>query len=66
MQNSNIKLLSEIFDDYELNAIYIALYKQWLRTCDDDGNAIDCSQSMVDTTNKLAKVFEKLKMINTL
>ena len=44
----------------EAKAIKVALYHQWLKTTDDNGNAISCSQEMVDATYKMLSLFDKL------
>ena len=57
-------------DNYEINlpkisrleakAIKVALYHQWLKTTDDNGNAISCSQEMADATYRMLSLFDKL------
>ena len=44
----------------EAKAIKVALYHQWLKTTDDNGNAISCSQEMADATYKMLSLFDKL------
>ena len=44
----------------EAKAIKVALYHQWLKTTDDNGNAISCSQEMADATYKMLCLFDKL------
>ena len=44
----------------EAKAIKVALYHQWLKTTDDNGNAISCSQEMADATYKMMSLFDKL------
>ena len=44
----------------EAKAIKLALYHQWLKTTDDNGNAISCSQEMADATYKMLSLFDKL------
>ena len=45
---------------FEAKAIKVALYHQWLKTTDDNGNAISCSQEMADATYKMLSLFDKL------
>ena len=62
--------VSELLDDeiklpykiskLEAKAIKVALYHQWLKTTDDNGNAISCSQEMADATYKMLSLFDKL------
>ena len=62
--------VSELLDDeiklpykisrFEAKAIKVALYHQWLKTTDDNGNAISCSQEMADATYKMLSLFDKL------
>ena len=44
----------------EAKAIKVALYHQWMKTTDDNGNAISCSQEMADATYKMLCLFDKL------
>ena len=44
----------------EAKAIKVALYHQWLKITDDNGNAISCSQEMADATYKMLCLFDKL------
>lgn len=44
----------------EAKAIKVALYHQWLKTTDDNGDAISCSQEMADATYKMLSLFDKL------
>ena len=44
----------------EAKAIKVALYHQWLKTTDDNGNVISCSQEMADATYKMLSLFDKL------
>ena len=44
----------------EAKAIKVALYHQWLKTTDDNGDAISCSQEMADATYKILCLFDKL------
>ena len=44
----------------EAKAIKVALYHQWLKTTDDNGVAISCSQEMADATYKMFFLFDKL------
>ena len=44
----------------EAKAIKVALYHQWLKITDDNGNAISCSQEMADATYKMLSLFDKL------
>ena len=44
----------------EAKAIEVALYHQWLKTTDDNGNAISCSQEIADATYKMLSLFDKL------
>ena len=44
----------------EAKAIKVALYHQWLKITDDNGNAISCSQKMADATYKMLSLFDKL------
>ena len=44
----------------EAKAIKVALYHQWLKTTDDNGNAISCSQEMANTTYKMFFLFDNL------
>ena len=44
----------------EANAIKVALYHQWLKTTDDNGDAISCSQEMVNATYRMLSLFDKL------
>ena len=45
---------------FEAKAIKVALYHQWLKTTDDNGNAISCSQEMADATYKMLSLFDKI------
>ena len=64
------KYVPELLDDeiklpykisrFEAKAIKVALYHQWLKTTDDNGNAISCSQEMADATYKMLSLFDKL------
>ena len=47
--------------DIDIKAIEVALYHQWHRITDDDGNAVSCSQEMADTTYKMMSLFEALR-----
>ena len=44
----------------EAKAIKVALYHQWLRVTDDNGDAISCSQEMADATYKMFFLFDNL------
>ena len=44
----------------EATAINVALYHQWIKTTDANGNAISCSQEMADATYKMLCLFDKL------
>lgn len=44
----------------EAKAIKIALYHQWLKTTDANGNAISCSQEMADATYRMLSLFDEL------
>ena len=44
----------------EAKAIKVALYHQWMKTTDDNGDAISCSQKMADATYKMLSLFDKL------
>ena len=44
----------------EAKAIKVALYHQWVKTTDDNGDAISCSQEMADATYKMLCLFDKL------
>lgn len=44
----------------EAKAIKVALYHQWLKTTDDNGDAISCSQEMVNATYRMLSLFDKL------
>lgn len=44
----------------EAKAIKVALYHQWLKITDDNGNAISCSQEMADATYKMLCLFDNL------
>ena len=44
----------------EAKAIKVALYHQWLKTTDDNGDAISCSQEIADATYKMLSLFDKL------
>ena len=44
----------------EAKAIKVALYHQWLKTTDDNGDAISCSQEIADATYKMLCLFDKL------
>lgn len=44
----------------EAKAIKVALYHQWLKITDDNGNAISCSQKMADATYKMLCLFDNL------
>ena len=44
----------------EAKAIKVALYHQWLKVTDDNGDAISCSQEMTDATYKMLSLFEDL------
>ena len=44
----------------EAKAIKVALYHQWLKTTDDNGDAISCSQEMADATYKMFLLFDNL------
>lgn len=44
----------------EAKAIKVALYHQWMKITDDNGNAISCSQEMADATYKMLCLFDKL------
>ena len=48
----------------EAKAIKVALYHQWLKTTDDNGNAISCSQEMADATYKMLSLFDELTKEN--
>ena len=62
--------VSELLDDeiklpykisrLEAKAINVALYHQWLKITDDNGDAISCSQEMADATYKMLSLFDKL------
>lgn len=44
----------------EAKAIKVALYHQWLKTTDANGNAISCSQEMADATYRMLSLFDEL------
>ena len=44
----------------EAKAIKVALYHQWLKTTDDNSDAISCSQEMADATYKMLSLFDNL------
>ena len=44
----------------EAKAIKVALYHQWMKTTDDNGDAISCSQEIADATYKMLCLFDKL------
>ena len=44
----------------EAKAINVALYHQWFRITDDNGDAISCSQEMADATYRMLSLFDKL------
>lgn len=44
----------------EAKAIKVALYHQWLKTTDDNGTAISCSQEMADATYRMLSLFDEL------
>ena len=44
----------------EAKAIKVALYHQYMKTTDDNGDAISCSQEMADATYKMLCLFDKL------
>ena len=44
----------------EAKAIKVALYHQYMKTTDDNGDAISCSQEMTDATYKILCLFDKL------
>ena len=44
----------------EAKAIKVALYHQWLKVTDDNGDAISCSQEMADATYKMLCLFDNL------
>ena len=48
----------------EAKAIKVALYHQWLKTTDDNGNAISCSQEMADATYRMLSLFDELTKEN--
>ena len=59
IDNYEIKLPYKI-SRLEAKAIEVALYHQWLKTTDDNGNAISCSQEIADATYKMLSLFDKL------
>ena len=48
----------------EAKAIKVALYHQWLKTTDDNGVAISCSQEMADATYRMLSLFDELTKEN--
>ena len=44
----------------EAKAIKVALYHQWMKATDNNGDAISCSQEMADATYKILSLFDKL------
>ena len=58
LDNSEINL-SKI-SRLEAKAINVALYHQWLKTTDDNGDAISCSQEMADATYRMLCLFDNL------
>lgn len=62
------KYVSELDDEIKLpkiskleaKAIKVALYHQWIKTTDDNGDAISCSQEIADATYKMLCLFDKL------
>ena len=48
----------------EAKAINVALYHQWIKTTDANGNAISCSQEMADATYKMLSLFDELTKIS--
>lgn len=44
----------------QIKQIHTALYHQWHKMTDDDGNAVNCKQSNADGTYRLLKMFEGL------
>lgn len=44
----------------EAKAIKVALYHQWLKTTDNNGIAISCSQEMADATYRMLSLFDAL------
>lgn len=48
----------------EAKAIKVALYHQWLKTTDANGNAISCSQEMADATYRMLSLFDELTKEN--
>ena len=61
--NYEIKLPYKI-SRLEAKAINVALYHQWLKTTDDNGNAISCSQEMADATYRMLSLFDELTKEN--
>ena len=59
IDNDEIKLPYKI-SRLEAKAIEVALYHQWIKTTDANGNAISCSQEMADATYKILCLFDKL------
>ena len=61
--------VSELLDDeikcpkisrLEAKAIKVALYHQWFKITDANGNAISCSQEMADATYRMLSLFDEL------
>ena len=48
----------------EAKAIKVALYHQWLKTTDNNGNAISCSQEMTNATYRMLSLFDELTKEN--
>ncbi len=44
----------------EAKAIKVALFHQWFKITDANGNAISCSQEMADANYKMLSLFDKL------
>ena len=44
----------------EAKAIKVALYHQWIKTTDANGNAVSCSQEMADATYRMLSLFDNL------
>ena len=58
IDNDEIKLPK--ISRLEAKAIKVALYHQWMKTTDDNGDAISCSQEMADATYKMFLLFDNL------
>lgn len=48
----------------EAKAIEVALYHQWLKTTNNNGNAISCSQEIADATYRMLSLFDELTKEN--